>query len=223
MGSPVSTVAAVSTVKKSFDRKSALKKLILSLLTPREVWKLRDSYQNSNDTIMMLSQKSGCPPVLLYSVLTPLYTKTAIKLKMLRMESKVYLLLRKGHRLSEVARLLNTTEQIIREYSIDQYEDAVVLMRAWYNDASPKPPDPNELIYDESTLPTTSRIGWTSSSLTDIDSAHKGRCPTCGYLVSMPCHACRVREDMKNRKIPHAQEYDDKDDDEFKEPDLFFV
>lgn len=209
--------------KKTFDRKSALKKLILSLLTPREVWKLRDHYLSSDDTIMALSQRSGCPPVLLYSILTPLYTKTAIKLQMLRMESKVYLLLKKGYRISEVARMLGTTEQTVREYSDYQYDDSVVVKRAWYNDSSPKPPDPDDVQYDETDLPTTSRLGWTDNQLSDIPKERKGRCPTCGHLVWLPCHACRVREDMKNHKLPTAKEYKDTDDDDFREPELFFV
>jgi hypothetical protein len=207
---------------KNFDRKGALKKLILSLLTPREVWRLRSRYTQGDDTIMELSRKSGCPPVLLYSILTPLYSKTAIKLKMLRIEQRVYFLVREGLRLRDIAKRLDMTEQAIREYSEDQYEDKVALLRSWYNDRSPKPSDPNELVYAEDTLPPTSRLGWSDGVLTDISDDRKGRCPTCGYLVSLPCHACRVREDMKKRSIPHAEECDDSRDDEAVREELFF-
>jgi hypothetical protein len=205
------------------NRKAALKKLILSLLTPREVWRLRECYRKGEDTIMELSRKSGCPPVLLYSVLTPLFSKTAIKLKMLRMEQKVYFLYRKGLRVSEIAKELNTTEQIVREYSEDQYEDKIALLRAWYNNRSPKPPDPNERIYDEATLPPTSRLGWSDGVLTDIPPDRKGRCPTCGAIVSLPCLACRVRADMRSGTIPPAEEYDDTLDEDVRDPDLSFI
>jgi hypothetical protein len=208
---------------KNFDRKAALKKLILLLLSPREVWKLRDEYVKGEDTIMELSCKSGCPPVLLYSILTPLYSKTAIKLKMLRTEHRVEALVRKGLRVSEIAKELNLPEQTVREYSEDRYEDRVALLRSWYNDRSPKPPDPDELIYAEPTLPPTSRLGWTDGALTDIPDERKGRCPTCGHLVSLPCLACRVREDMGKRPVTKAPEHDDSVDEDFiKKPALFF-
>jgi hypothetical protein len=204
------------------DRKAALKKLILTLLTPREVWRLRDRYNQGEETIMDLSQKSGCPPVLLYSVLTPLRNKTAIKLRMLRLEQRIYFMVRKGLRTSEIAKELNLEERVVREYSEDQYEPAVVLMRAWYNDRHPKPPDPNEVVYDERTLPPTSRLGWSDGVLTDIPPERKGRCPTCGHMVSLPCLACRVREDMRTHRLPAVEEYDDSADDDIREPELLF-
>ena len=109
-----------------------------------------------------------------------------------------------------------------REHGEKQFSDETFLIRPWYHERAPRPRDPNELLYDEKTLPPTSRLGWIDGSLTDIPKEQKGRCPTCGHLVFLPCLACRVRRDMATKTIATPQEHDDAEDGDEREPDLLF-
>jgi len=208
--------------RKTTNRKKSLLNLVLSLLSVRQVWKLRRRYAEGKQTIAELSQTSECPPVLLYCVLTPLWSRTALKLKMLRLETKIDALRHEGKSIRAITRLLKQPESIVREYSEKRFAGETCLVRPWYHERAPKPRDPNELFYDEETLPPTSRLGWIDGSLTDIPKEHKGRCPTCGHLVFLPCLACRVRQDMETKTIAKPQEHDDTEDENEREPDLLF-
>ena len=213
---------ADTTPNKPSNRKKTLLGLILSLLSPNQIRKLRDRYTEGNITIAELSQMSECPPVLLYSILTPLWSKTAIKLRMLRLEKQVYLLRNKGYSTPQIALQLRVSESIVREHAEEQFSEGIYRYRPWYNDRSPKPRDPNELEYDEETLPPTSRLGWIDGMLTDIPAAIKGRCPICGHIVSLPCLACRVRQDIASRVIPKAEGIQETEEDEDREEVLLF-
>lgn len=210
------------TSRKTANRKKALLRTILSLLTPAETWKLRARYAEGKETIAELSQISKCPPVLLYSILTPLYVRTVLKTRLIRVEKQVALLEQKGWSVRKIARELKLPEKTVRENSTERFIASVYADRPWYNDRAPKPSDPDELIYDEATLPPTARLGWTDGKLTDIPPDLKGRCPTCGCLVFLPCLACRVRRDMRLRTIPKAEECNSGDDEGDVEPDLLF-
>lgn len=209
--------------RKKSNRKKTLLKLVLSLISARQVWKLRNRYSGGDITIAELSRLAACPPVLLYCVLSPLKIRTAMKLKMLRLEMRIDAMRAAGKSVRTIARTLKLPESVVREYADDLFGDATCKIRPWYHDRAPKPPDPNELNYDPETLPPTSRIGWTDGALTDIPKEHKGRCPICGHQVFLPCLACRVRHDMEQRKIATAEEYDPADEDEDIEPDLLFL
>jgi len=210
------------SLRKTANRKKRLLELILSLLSSRQVWKLRNRYAQGRESIAELAQLSGCPPVLLYCVLTPIRSRTALKLKMLRIEIQVDRLRAEGKSLRTIARTLRLPEAVVAEHSDRRYANETYLARPWYHDRAPKPPDPNELLYDENTLPPTARLGWMDGALTDIPKENKGRCSTCGCLVFLPCLACRVRNDMAIRMIPKPEEHDDTQDHEEREPDLLF-
>ncbi len=77
-------------------RRRHLLELILSLLTPQQIRRLRVRYAKGRETIAELSRLSHCPPVLLYCVLTPLWSQTPVKLRLLRVEKQVTLLLHHG-------------------------------------------------------------------------------------------------------------------------------
>ncbi len=211
------------SARKTANRKKALSNLILSLLSPRQIWKLRSRYAEGRDSIADLAERAECPPVLLYCVLTPLWSKTALKLKLLRVEIKVEELRAQGRSIRAIAEILQLPESDIAEHADRRYASETYLVRPWYHDRAPRPVDPNELLYDEETLPPTSRLGWIDDRLTDIPKEQKGRCPTCGHLVFLPCLACRVRHDMATKTIPKAPEYDDAEDREEREPELLFL
>ena len=208
--------------RKTAIRRKTLLKQILSLLSTRQIWKLRHRYAEGRESIAELARRSGCPPVLLYCVLTPLRSHTALKLRMLRIEMETDRLHAAGKSLRTIARTLRLPESVVAEYTDRRYADETYRTRPWYHERAPKPPDPNEWFYDEKTLPPTSRLGWTDGALTDIPKEHKGRCPTCGATVFLPCLACRVRHDMVTRTISPLEDYDDEADQEEREPDLLF-
>lgn len=193
------------------------------MLSPTQIWKLRERYAEGRETIAEMSLATQCPPVLLYCALTPLWSKTAMKLRLLRLEKEVTLLSRSGWSVRKIARHLKRPERVIREYDDDRFSEAVYLQRSWYNDRAPRPRDPDELIYDEKTLPPTTRLGWQDGQLLDIPEERKGRCPTCGHLVSLPCLACRLRQDMELKRITPAEEFDPADEEDDIEPDLLFL
>lgn len=210
-------------VTKTVKNKRNLQELILSLLSPHEIWSLRRVYFQGRETIAELSRRSHCPPVLLYAILTPVWSKTAEKLRMLRIESRVVPLYVQGWGLRRIAHALKLPERTIREYTVDLHAERTCKARPWYFDRAPKPPDPNELIYDEDTLPPTSRLEWQNNQLNEIDEKRKGRCPDCGRLMYLPCLPCRLQRDMKRGNIPRAPEFDPADEEDEVEPDLLFL
>jgi len=203
-------------------RRKNLLELILSLLSPGQVRKLRARYAEGRSTIAELSRQSQCPPVLLYCILTPLWSKTPIKLRLLRIEKSVMLLKSQGLSEHKIAAQLKLPLAVVREHGSRRFSEQVMAERSWYHLRAPRPKDPNVLEYEESTLPPTTRLGWQDGALMDIPAAVKGRCPTCGHLVAIPCLACRVRADMANRTILPAGEYEETEDEEEMEPDLLF-
>ena len=217
------TAPPTSSPNKTALQKKALLELILLLLSPKQVHKLREAYAEGKDTIAELSQRSGCPPVLLYSVLTPLWAKTALKLRLFRIERQVVSLKNKGLSDTQIAKQLKLSIDIVNEHSDKQYEESTYQLRPWYTDRAPRPRGPNDLEYDEDTLPPTSRLGWMDGMLTDIPAAVKGRCETCGRLVFMPCLECRVKRDMQIRTISSATEFLPEDEEDgVVEDDLLF-
>ena len=222
MSSSHHPVTPPSKPSRRVVRRKNLLELILSLLSPSQVRNLRAGYAEGKMTIAELSRQSLCPPVLLYCILTPLWSKTPIKLRLLRVEKQVVLL--KNHGLSErkIADRLKLPLSEIREHGSRRFSERVITKRPWYHLRAPRPKDPNVLEYEESTLPPTTRLDWQNGTLLDIPDALKGWCPTCGHLVTMPCLACRVRADMATRTIPRAEEYEDTEDEDDREPDLLF-
>jgi hypothetical protein len=192
-------------------RRRHLLDLILSLLTPQQIRRLRVRYAKGKENIAELSRISHCPPVLLYCVLTPLWSQTPVKLRLLRVEKQVTLLLNRGMSETRIATELKLPLAVVREHGAQRFGESVAAERPWYQLRAPKPKDPNLFEYDESTLPPTNP---------EIAAAKVGRCETCGHLVSLPCLACRVRADMTTRVIPPATESDEQDEDEYVEPDL---
>jgi hypothetical protein len=203
-------------------RRKNLLDLILSLLSPGQVRNLRAKFAEGTMTIAELSRRSLCPPVLLYCILTPLWSKTPVKLRLLRVEKQVVLLKRQKLSESKIAGQLKLPLSVVREHGSRQFSERVTAERPWYHLRAPRPKDPDILEYEESTLPPTLRIGWQDGMLMDIPAARKGVCPTCHHLVAMPCLACRVRADMATRTIPRAEEYEDAEESDGLEPDLLF-
>jgi hypothetical protein len=219
------SVAAVARPGKLNNRRKSLLSLILQLLSPRQVRKLRARYNLGRETVAELSQISGCPPVLLYSLLTPLWSRTAEKLRLLRQETRTGSLHRQGFSSEEIADRLSLPVPTVREHLEERFSVSVFLARPWYNDRAPDPEDRDTALYEESTLPPTSRLGWRDGSLTDLPPEVSGRCCVCGcrgYVHEGRCLACRVRMDMAERKIPHAAEVSDEEEKEEREPDLLF-
>lgn len=210
-------------VTKTVKNKRKLQELILALLTPKEVWSLRTAYSRGRETVAELSQRSHCPPVLLYCILTPLSTKTAMKLRMLRLESQIVPLFVRNQGVRKIAKALNLPERTVREYTTELFSAKTCELRPWYFQRAPKPPDPNELVYDEDTLPPTSRLEWQNNQLNEIDEQRKGRCPECGRMMYLPCLPCRLLRDMEQRDIPRAEEFDPTDEEDDIEPDLLFL
>lgn len=194
-------------------RRRHLLDLILSLLAPQQIRRLRIRYAKGKETIAELSRLSRCPPVLLYCLVTPLWSQTPVKLRLLRIEKRVTLLRNQGLSEPRIAAELKLPVAVVREHGSQRFSERVAADRPWYQLRVPKPKDPNQIEYEESTLPPTSP---------EIPAARMGRCPTCGHLVSLPCLACRVRADMATRVIPPATEQDEPDEDEYIEPDLLF-
>jgi len=214
--------ASRSAIRAANNRKAVLS-LILSLLSPNQVKKLRARYHLGTETIAELSQLSQCPPVLLYSILTPLWSQTPMKLRLLRVEKQVVLLRNEGYSNEQIAEQIKIPLATVLEHTDECFHPEMYLGRPWYHEKAPMPEDPNELVYDEATLPPTSRLGWMDNALTDIPEERKGRCPICGALCSLPCHACRVRHDMMMRSIPKVKEFDPADEEDEIEQDLMFV
>jgi len=208
---------------RTANQRKCLISLILSLLAPVQIRNLRKRYALGQETIAELSKLSQCPPVLLYSVLTPIKSQTPLKLRLLRVEKQVVLLQNEGWSNQQIAEKLNIPLASVREHTDACFQPEMYLARPWYHEKAPKPEDPNALIYDEATLPPTSRLGWTDNALTDIPEERKGRCPICGYLCSLPCHACRVKHDMMLRTIPKVTDFDPADEEDEVEEDLMFV
>jgi hypothetical protein len=219
---PVAPAQRKSRPKAASQRKTLIS-LILSLLTPSQIDKLRARYSFGKETIAELSKISLCPPVLLYSVLSPVWVKTELKLRLLRAEKQVVLLHNKGYTNAQIAKETKLPLDTVQCHTDDRFHPEMFLARPWYHDKAPKPPDPNELIYDEASLPPVSRLGRTDGILTDIPEERRGWCPSCGHLVSMPCLACRVKRDMLLRQIPKAKEFDPAEEEDEIEPELMFV
>ena len=203
-------------------RKKNLHDLILTLLTASQIGKLRARYAEGRENIAELSRISNCPPVLLYSILTPLWSKTPIKLRMLRLEKSVVLLRNRGMSEKKIAMELDIPIAVVREHGSHRFSERIAAQRPWYQLRAPKPKDPNVYEYDESTLPPTTRLGWQDGTLLDIPAAIKGRCPSCRCIVSLPCLACRVREDREKGLIPPISVDDEREEEEWLEPDLLF-
>lgn len=209
---------------RTVTRRKTLLNLISERLTNAKIREYRDIYFQGRECIADLSQRVNCPPVLLYCSLTPLWSKTALKVRLLREEISILDLRDKGYSDSKIAETLNLPKATVKEHSDGRYSEETYIFRSWYTDRAPKPKDPNDIEYDESTLPPTSRLGWVDGALTDIPANRKGRCPDCGYIVSIPCHACRVRRDMSTKNINRAVEYVfDGEEEEVQETDLLFV
>ena len=210
---------------KMADSRRALLTIISSLLSNKQIRILQSIYAKGIESIAEIAQRTNCPPVLLYSVLTPLWNKTILKLRLIKVEKQVILLRNKGISDAEIAAQLKLDPEVVAEHSDGRFSPEAFANRPWYHDRAVKPKDPNDLEYEESTLPPTSRLGWKDDVLTDIPEHLKGRCPYCGHLVSLPCLACRLRKDMRIRKINKAPAYVPVDDEEDVpvEPELQFV
>ena len=219
----IQQIAVPAPATRTARNKRNLRALILSLLTPQEIWNLRKRYALGKETIMEMAKRSHCPPVLLYCVLTPLYSKTAMKLRMLRIESRVVPLYARAWSVRKIAKLLKIPEREIREYTVDLYSESTVRVRPWYHDRAPRPVDPNEILYDEGTLPPTSRLDWQNNQLSEIDEKRKGRCPECGRMMYLPCLPCRIQRDLIRGIIPKAAEFDPADEEDEVEPELLFL
>lgn len=208
--SPVETPSPSSPKKMK-----ALHNLILTLLSPKQVRKLRTRYNRCEETIAELAEISGCPPVLLYCILTPLWYQTDIKLRKLGYEKKVLALRDRGFTNEQIAVKLRMPPWRVKEYGEGCFDPLVYIYRPWYHDKAAPPKAPNDLEYEECTLPPTARLGWTDGTLADIPDEMKGRCPECGQMVWLPCHECRVKRDMKALKIPRVGEFGSTDDARF--------
>jgi len=180
-------------------RKKVLK-LITSLVSNKQARMLRASFAKGVEDIADLARRTNCPPVLLYVILTPLWSKTAMKLRLLGIEKKVIKLRDRGYSDAQIAKELQLPVKEISEHSDKRWSPETYESRHWYTDRAPKPSDPDELVYDEATLPPLHRIDVEHQNLYDIPHHLKGRCPNCGHLVSIPCLACRVRKDTAQKK-----------------------
>jgi hypothetical protein len=65
-----------STAQRADRYKLAIKTMILSQLPPARIREIRREYLSGRETIAEYSQRTGVPPVLLWSLLTPLFEKT---------------------------------------------------------------------------------------------------------------------------------------------------
>ena len=218
---------AGSSLRRSSTRTAKQRKflisLILSLLSPVQIRNLRKRYALGRETIAELAKLSHCPPVLLYSVLTPIKSQTPLKLRLLRVEKQVVLLQNEGYSNEQIAEKINISLASVLEHTDECFQTKMYLARPWYHEKADEPADPNELVYDEATLPPTSRLGWKDNELADIPEERKGRCPICGARCSLPCHACRVRHDMTLRPIPKVKDFDPAEEEDEVEEDLMFV
>jgi hypothetical protein len=204
--------------------KAAIKETILSLLTIPRVRELRAEYAGGKESIADLSQRTDVPPVLLWSLLTPLYEKTHIKHKQLRLETQIRALWTKGIAPAEIARRLKILESAVANDTTEQFSEKMFRLRPWYADR-PFVVDAmesrwNELMGDK--LPPASRLGWKPGELLPIEESKIGRCPICGEMVHMPCYACTLKEFLKHHTLPQAEETKDIEDGDETLPDLMF-
>jgi len=206
--------------------KQTIQKMVLSRLSPDRIWELRREYEDKLETIADLSARTGVPPVLLWSALTPLYEKVQIKHKLLQLEIRIYDLLARNFSRSWIADELMMTETDVDNYTVDQFSDTMFRLRSWYCDqhasASSTVGDERWEYFTEANLPPASRIGWKAGDLAAIPEDRLGRCPTCGEKVHLPCYACALKEYLKENKISQAAEVSDADDEEEPLPSLMF-
>ena len=217
-------IGGLNTTGKMAESRKTLAAIISTLLSNKQIRILRASYARGVESIADLAQRTNCPPVLLYSVLTPLWNKTLLKLRLIKVEKQVYLLRNKGVSDEDIAVQLKLDLKTVSEHSDGRYSPEAYLNRPWYHDRAMKPKDPNDLEYDEATLPPTSRLGWNDDKLTDLPEGKSGRCPYCGHIVFLPCLACRLRKDMRRQKINRPPVYVSVDEEEEDvSPELMFV
>ena len=124
--------------QEAVGRQRTLIKLVFSLLRDSQIMKLRTKYALGEHTIAELSRLSLCPPVLLYAVLTPLSTQTAMKLRMLRIEKQVTLLRNRGFTSRQIAARIPLPLRVVLEYTEHRFDDISYFLRPWYNDMAPK-------------------------------------------------------------------------------------
>ena len=214
-----------SKITSRTDRyKIAIKETILSVLSAVRVRELRAEYASGKESIADISQRTGVPPVLLWSLLTPLYEKTHIKHKLLRLETQIHAMWAKGVSPAIIAKTLRILESEVANYTTEQFSEKMFRLRPWYVDR-PFVLDATEsrwnaLMGDK--LPPASRLGWKPGELLAIDPDKLGRCPICGMMVHMPCYACALKEFLKHNTLPEAEEARDIEDADEVLPDLMF-
>jgi hypothetical protein len=177
------------------------------------------------ESIAEFSQRTSVPPVLLWSLLTPLYEKTHVKHKQLCLETQIRTLWAKGVSTAEIAKTLKILESEVVNYTTEQFSEKMYRLRPWYADRKivldPMTRRWNEFM-GEDKLPPASRLGWKPGELMPIEEDKLGRCPICGEMVHMPCYACTLKEFLKHHTVPHADEVKDIEEVDDILPDLMF-
>ena len=204
--------------------KAAIKETILSVLSAARVRELRAEYAEGKESIADLSQRTGVPPVLLWSLLTPLFEKTHLKHKLLRLETQIHAMWAKGIPLAAMAKTLKILESDVLNYTTEQFSEQMFRLRPWYADR-PLVVDATESRWNAlmgDTLPPASRLGWKQGELLGIDADKLGRCPICGQMVHMPCYACALKEFLKHNTLSQAEDAKDIEDADEVLPDLMF-
>ena len=206
------------------DRQMAtIKSLILSRISVSRAREGRKEYLRGKETIAELSARLDIPPVLLWTVLTPLYDRTQAKYRHLRMETAIYTRWTKGDPIAEIARQLQISEEEVANYTSERFSERAFALRPWYKDRHLLDIEDEEqwVAATGAILPPASRVGQIAGELTGIVEEKLGRCPTCGKKVHMPCYACWLRDYLKNHKVPKAQEVEDDEEEELL-PSLMF-
>jgi hypothetical protein len=205
--------------------KKAIHVTILSQLDVPRVRELRAEYASGRESIAELSQRTDVPPVLVWSLLTPLFEKTHIKHKLLHLETQIRALWTKGVSLAEIAKVLRIQEAEVVNYTTEQFSEKMYRLRPWYADRKivldPMERRWNEFMREDK-LPPASRLGWKPGELMPIEADKLGRCPICGEMVHMPCYACTLKEFLKHHTVPHADEVKDIEEVDEILPDLMF-
>jgi hypothetical protein len=196
------------SIKRRFlpGDKRRLGDLVRSLLSDAGIRRLRAEYSRGACTVMLLSQQTGVPPVLLYSVVSPIHIGLKYKLEEVPIEAAVDALWKTGVDFVGMTDRLCLPRDIIYRNSFGRFSADTISMRKWYNDYYQVYTSSDTVIYGEDTLPPTSRLGWTvgraDGGLRDVQEGTIGRCPICGNRVYLPCLACRLRADMQDKTFP---------------------
>jgi len=217
---------ASATQTRTERYRSVVKEIILTKLGARRVRKLRKIYSEGKKTIADLSRETETHPVLLWSALTPLHEKTQLKRQLLCRETKIYDLLAKGHSFAEIAKAMLMSEKEVRNYTVDQFLEAMFQVRPWYNNQIHAQCDKDDVdVYAQimgDHRPPTSLLGQQRGDLMTIAPDELGRCPTCGRLGRIPCYECALKEYLKNNEVPAAREVLPEEDTEERLPELMF-